>query len=73
MKNSLAGFGGTVIALAFILSNLRATMFVYLYPDTSNLWSPAWIEILLWLFVLVMVIHDIHRNDLREELVSKWR
>jgi exopolysaccharide production protein ExoQ len=65
--------GSIAVSLALILSNLRATMFVYLHPDTSRFWSPAWIEILLWLVVVVLVVNDGIRNDLHDELLWRWR
>jgi O-antigen ligase len=62
-----------VVFLAFILANLRATMFVYLHPDTSTVLGPAWIEILLWLVVAAIALNDLARNDLRAEFLQKWR
>ena len=65
--------GSIVLFAAYVLSNLRATMFVYLDPDTSRLLSPAWIEILLWLVVTAMAIGDMSRNHRFELYLRKWR
>lgn len=65
--------GSIAMALAFILANLRATMFVYLHPDVSKLFGPAWIEILLWLAVLGLVVNDVPRSEWRDGLLAGWR
>lgn len=55
-----------------ILANLRATMFVYLFPDTSVLLGPAWIEILLWFIVCVVLLHDLRRERQLGKLFVLW-
>lgn len=61
------------LGLAFLLSNLRATIFVYLYPDTTVLMGPAWIEIGLWLLITGIVIYRlIHDRELNTYLHA-WR
>ena len=47
---------GLVLFLALLLANLRATMFVYLYPDTSVLLGPAWIEIALFFVAFIAAV-----------------
>lgn len=61
-----------VLILAFILANLRALMFVFLYPDTSVLLGPAWIEIALWLVVALMVVYQLKRRNQIAEYAVKW-
>lgn len=62
-----------ILFFAFLLANLRATMFVFLYPDTSVLLGPAWIEIALWLFLCAIVIYDLLRTGKLDDYVWMWR
>jgi O-antigen ligase len=62
-----------IMFLALLLANSRATMFVYLYPDTSALLGPAWIEIFLWMLVLVSVLYILKREGLVADYLSAWR
>lgn len=64
---------GMIVFLALLLANARATMFVYLYPDTSRLLSPAWIEICLWILVLVAMAYVLKREGLTADYPSAWR
>lgn len=66
-------FDGNILTLTFVLSNLRATMFVYLHPDTSILLGPAWIEIFLWIVVFAGVIYTLKQENLLAEYVLRWR
>jgi len=62
-----------ILIFAFLLANLRATIFIYLYPDPSVLWGPAWIEIALWIFITLAVGYNLSRNDQVGEYLSLWR
>lgn len=62
-----------ILSLVLILANLRATMFVYLHPNVSVFWSPAWIEILSWLFLSVLAVNDMKRRDVLEEFAKRWQ
>jgi O-antigen ligase len=66
-------FEGFLVFSAFVLANLRATMFVYLYPDTSKLLGPAWIEIFLWFIVFLAVAYKLKQERLLADYVSRWR
>lgn len=66
-------FNMTIVLLAFLLTNLRATMFVYLYPNTSVFWGPAWIEIILLLGVSGYAFGDLLRSGRLTEFSRKWR
>ena len=73
IKRSQPGFDTVLLFFAFLLANLRATIFVYLHPDTSVFLGPAWIEILLWLFVVIAVLYDLTRRGQMKEYLSLWR
>jgi O-antigen ligase len=64
---------GFVLSLAVILANLRATMFIYLHPDTSLILGPAWIEIVLWLLVTATVVYQLVRKDQTIHYLTLWR
>jgi O-antigen ligase len=65
--------GAIIVSAAFVLSNLRATMFVYLHPDTSRVFSVAWIEILLWVIVSAAALDDMTGNHRFGEFIAMWR
>ncbi len=62
-----------VLTLAFILANLRALMFVYLYPDTSVWLGPAWIEIALWFLVALLAVYQLRQRSETADYLSRWR
>jgi len=62
-----------ILSLALILANLRALMFIYLFPDTSVLWGPAWIEIMVWVFVAACVVYLLFRDKLFDTYFLSWR
>jgi exopolysaccharide production protein ExoQ len=64
--------GGILLAV-FILANLRATMFIYLHPDTSLLLGPAWIEIFLWFLTTAAVAYQLSRRNQTERYLALWR
>jgi exopolysaccharide production protein ExoQ len=72
-KRSQRSFNTILLFFAFLLANLRATMFVFLHPDTSMLLGPAWIEISLWLFLSVMILYDLSQNNQLGDYLSMWR
>ncbi len=79
MRERLSGhgghgpFAGFILFFALLLTNWRALIFVYLYPDTSVLLGPAWIEIgllvLTWLAVIFVLVRD---NQIVDYLML-WR
>jgi len=63
-KVRIAESGDSLIfTIAFFLANLRASIFIFLYPDPSHLLSPAWIEIGLWLLVVFALSYKLVRNN----------
>jgi exopolysaccharide production protein ExoQ len=72
-NRSRPGFDIIILFIAFLLANLRATIFVFLHPDTSVLLGPAWIEILLWLFLVIAILYRLTRNGQLGDNLSMWR
>ena len=72
-KRSQLNLDILILVFAFLLANLRATIFVFLYPDTSVLLGPAWIEIALWSLLSVIVIHDLFRTGKIDDYLWMWR
>jgi len=64
---------GIIIGLAFLLANLRALVFIFLFPDTSKLLGPAWIEIFLWLLITPAAVFVLIRENQFGEYVLLWR
>jgi len=62
-----------ILGITLVLANLRALMFIYLYPDTSMFWGPACIEIMLWIIVFAGIWYLIFRNRLTDNYFSSWR
>lgn len=72
-KSSRTSIEQAILIFAFLLANLRATIFIYLYPDTAVLWGPAWIEIALWIFITLAIGYNLSRNDQVGDYLSVWR
>ena len=72
-KPPLSTLDKLILALAFLLANLRALVFIHLFPDTSTLLGPAWIEIGLWVLAAAGVIYLLVREGLAGEYLSSWR
>lgn len=62
-----------VLILAFILSNLRASLFFPLFPDAAFPFGLAWIEIVLWIFAAVVASLILRREGLLGDYLSLWR
>ncbi len=71
--NSRSNLDGSILLLAFVLANLRASIFVFLYPDTSVLLGPAWVEIALWVLVALVAVSQLFRRDQVADYLSMWR
>ena len=67
------GYDQAIVALALVLSNLRATIFFSLYPDPSVLLGRAWIEIAVWFLTVLAAGHSLARNHLVADCLSIWR
>jgi O-antigen ligase len=62
-----------LIAIALVLANLRALIFIFLFPDTTVLWGPAWIEILLWSLVTLGLAGFLFRHQFFHAYFAMWR
>ena len=62
-----------ILYSAFLLANMRALVFVFLFPDTSKLLSPAWIEILLWMVAAAGVCYLLVRDGQVVQYLVMWR
>ena len=62
-----------IIALVLVLANLRASIFIFLFPDTTKILGPAWIEILLWIFAISGVLYLLLRQDKLNDYLSAWQ
>ena len=62
-----------ILILAFLLANLRALVFIFLFPDTSVLLGPAWIEVLLWVLAAAGVIYLLQQNNQVDNYLALWR
>ena len=55
---------GIILALVFVLANLRALIFFSLYPDSTTLLGAAWLEIGLWLLATFGILYFMRRENL---------
>ncbi len=69
-RSRLANF---ILILSLTLANLRATVFIFLTPDTSKLLSPAWIEILLWMGTLIGVVYLLYHEKQWAGYLALWQ
>jgi exopolysaccharide production protein ExoQ len=72
-KLSQSRLDSTILFLALLLANLRATMFVFLHPDVSVLLGPAWVEIALWFLLAVLIVYSLTRSGQVRDFLSMWR
>jgi O-antigen ligase len=72
-KRPQSSLDAIILFSALFLASLRGTMFVYLHPDTSIILSPAWIEIVLWVVVAVVILHRLSSNGQMADYLSLWR
>jgi exopolysaccharide production protein ExoQ len=73
IKRSPSSFDPIILFSALILANLRATMFVFLHPDTSVLLGPAWIEIALWSVLAMIILYNLRRSGQFDDYLLMWR
>ena len=62
-----------IVALALVLANLRATIFLSLYPDPSVLLGRAWMEIAFWVLTVLAAGHSLSRHHLGADCLAIWR
>lgn len=72
-RSPQSSFDAVILFVALILANLRATIFVYLHPDTSVLLGPAWIEIVLWILLTALVLYSLTRRGEMNDYLWMWR
>jgi len=72
-KTSALTFDGIILFFVLVLANLRALIFVFLYPDTSVFLGPAWIEIAFWLLAALGVMYILIRDDRIADYLLAWR
>jgi len=79
-KGSLGGkvlspsrIDGFILFFALLLANWRALIFIYLYPDTSALLGPAWIEIALFFLTWLAVLYALVRDHQLKGYLALWR
>jgi exopolysaccharide production protein ExoQ len=62
-----------ILSLVLILANLRALIFVFLFPDTARPLSAAWFEIMLWGIAFIAVLYLLNRECQMAEYLAMWR
>jgi exopolysaccharide production protein ExoQ len=72
-KSFVVNIDGIILFFAFLLANLRASIFIHLHPDTSVLLGTAWIEIALWFFLVLVMIYSLMRNNQITDYLLAWR
>ena len=73
IKPSQRNLDGFLLFFAFALANLRASIFIHLFPDTSILLGPAWIEIALWFLLSLVMIYRMMQDNRIAEYLMAWR
>jgi hypothetical protein len=72
-KLSIRSIDGFVLFFALILANLRASIFIHLFPDTSVLLGPAWVEIAFWFLLILLVMYSLSRSNQLTAYLLVWR
>ena len=72
-KTSLSTLEKIILGLILVLANLRALIFIFLFPDTSKPLGPAWIEIVLWGLTCAGVLFYLVRNQQMGDFKAMWR
>jgi exopolysaccharide production protein ExoQ len=72
-KSAIRNIDRIIVFFAFLLANLRASIFVHLFPDTSVLLGPAWIEIALWLFFILVMMYCLSQSNQISDYLRIWR
>ena len=73
IKSSQLTLEKIILGLVLLLANLRALVFIFLFPDTSVLLGTAWIEILLWALAGGGVLYLLRREGQLDEFLAMWR
>jgi exopolysaccharide production protein ExoQ len=72
-KSDIRNTDRIIVFFAFLLVNLRASIFVHLFPDTSVLLGPAWVEIALWFFLFLTMVYSLRQNNQFTNYLLVWR
>lgn len=72
-KTDLSLLEKIMLASVLLLANLRALIFIFLFPDMSTLFSPAWIEIMLWVLAAAGMLYVMIRDDRTGNYLALWR
>lgn len=72
-RGTTYSWDGFIVGLVFLLANLRALIFFFLFPDISVLLGPAWIEIFLWLILALAAFLVLKRENQFEEYSRLWK
>jgi O-antigen ligase len=72
-KTSKPALEKIILGLVLLLANLRALVFIFLFPDPSTVLGPAWIEIFLWLLAGAGVLYLLQRDGQMGECLAIWR
>ena len=72
-KTSLSTLEKIILGLVLVLANLRALVFIFLFPDTSKPLSPAWMEIVLWGLTCAGVFFYLVRQQEMGDYKAMWR
>jgi exopolysaccharide production protein ExoQ len=72
-KAPLSSLEKIVLCLVLVLANFRALVFVFLFPDLSNPFGVAWIEILLWMLAVASVLYLLLHNRQLSTFLALWR
>jgi exopolysaccharide production protein ExoQ len=62
-----------IIYLVLLLANLRASVFIFLFPDTSKPLSAAWVEILLWVLSAGCMVYLLFSHNRAAFYLGMWR
>ncbi len=62
-----------ILGLVLLLANIRALVFIFLFPDTSKPLSAAWVEIMLWGLAMIGVLYLLKRYQQTAVYLAMWR
>lgn len=73
MEKPNRNVGGWIWFTAFILANLRGTVFWDFLKQGFGLTALPWIEVLFWLLLFMLVVRSLTREPLFPEYVQAWK
>jgi O-antigen ligase len=72
-KTSLTTLEKVIISLVLLLANMRASVFIFLFPDTSRPLSAAWVEIFLWVLSAGGMVYLLYLHGRVTRYLEMWR